>query len=104
MKREPNPVANFDPSCVILVETSPDPDAGASTALTVAVCDGYTVGSSWLVTGKDGEQSIVVLLTRPSRVGVAAPHPAAWQGRASLAALAAVSVVGWCLAFASVLR
>jgi hypothetical protein len=100
MKREPNPVANFDPSCVILVETSPDPDAGASTALTVAVCDGYTVGSSWLVTGKDGEQSIVVLLTRPSRVGVQEPKwsPGPWAALAGVA----IASAAFCAVLAAV--
>ena len=100
----PNPSANFDPTAAILIETQPDPDKGVSTALTVAVCDGYSPGPAWLVTKEGGEQSMVVLLTRPSRVGVATVEPAArrWQGM--VVALVAVSVVGWCLFLASALR
>jgi hypothetical protein len=77
--KEPNPVANFDPSSTLLVETSPDPEKGASTALTCAVCDGYTPTISWLVTKEDGEQAIVVLMARPSRAGTQFRQPWTWR-------------------------
>ena len=101
--KEPNPVANFDPSSTLLVETLPDPEKGASTALTCAVCDGYTPTISWLVTKEDGEQVIVVLMVRPSRVGV----PAARRSLATVVgvgALVALTIAGWCAALVAVVR
>ena len=104
--KEPNPVANFDPSSTLLVETSPDPEKGASTALTCAVCDGYTPTISWLVTKEDGEQAIVVLMARPSRVGAQARQP--WTGRPASALLAFAAVGLWvlvgCVILAGVVR
>jgi hypothetical protein len=104
----PNPPANLDPSCAVLVETAPDPDKGPSTALLCALCDGYAPGPSWLVTKEGGEQAIVVLLTRPSRVGVVPPSRV-WPLSAGVAFLAAflavvLAVGGWCVALAVVLR
>lgn len=107
--KQPNPVANFDPSSTLLVETSPDPEKGASTALTCAVCDGYTPTISWLVTKEDGEQAIVVLMARPSRVDVADVQARrSWTGRPapSLLAFAAVGlwVLAGCVILAGVVR
>lgn len=89
--KEPNPTVNFDPSCALLIETSPDPEKGASTALTVAVSDGYVPTISWLVTKENGEQAIVVLVVRRSRVGERPALP--WTERPA-SALFAFAVVG----------
>lgn len=100
-----NPAVNFDPSCTLLVETSPDPEKAASTALTCAVSDGYAPTISWLVTKEDGEQAIVVLMVRASRVGT--PEPKRWNpvvGFAFVGAATALSIGGWCALLAFMLR
>ena len=109
MNDRPNPPANFDPSCTLLVETNPDPDKGVSVALTVAVCDGYAPGPSWLVTKENGDQSMVVLMVRPSRAGTIseADALAVWHGskvRALGFVLALVAIAGWCVVLAGALR
>lgn len=99
----PNPPVNFDPSCSILVETDPDPDKGPSTALTVAVCDGYAPGCSWLVTKENGDQAIVVLMVRSSRIGV--PAARRWpSGLGPALVLTALTFSGWCLILSGALR
>lgn len=103
MNDRPNPPANFDPSCTLLVETNPDPDKGASVALTVAICDGYAPGPSWLVTKEGGEQSMVVLMVRPSRVGV--PAARRWPPGVLLALVGiAFGIAGGCAALFAALR
>lgn len=102
MNDRPNPPANFDPSCTLLVETNPDPDKGVSVALTVAICDGYAPGPSWLVTKEGGEQAIVVLMVRASRVGVV-PTASRWPPGVLLALVGiAFGIVGGCVALFAV--
>ena len=101
MNDRPNPPANFDPSCTLLVETNPDPDKGVSVALTVAVCDGYAPGPSWLVTKENGDQSMVVLMVRPSRVGT--PAARRWPPGVLLALVGiAFGIAGGCVALFAV--
>ena len=101
MNDRPNPPANFDPSCTLLVETNPDPEKGVSVALTVAVCDGYAPGPSWLVTKENGDQSMVVLMVRPSRVGV--PTARRWPPGVLLALVGiAFGIAGGCAALFTV--
>ncbi len=104
--KKPNPTVNFDPSCTLLVETSPDPEKGASTALTCAVSDGYVPTISWLVTKENGEQAIVVLMARASRAAVQSTQP--WTARPSSAllalALVALSMLAACALLTFMLR